>query len=79
LFYKNQKEVANALNILVDEYLNNEIEENNFIENINKIFKSNDSKVIKNNEFTPVIIQRCGKRRLEILSKIINFEVKNND
>jgi len=79
LFYKSQKEIANILNILVDKYLNNEIEENDFIGSVNRIFGNNASKIMKNNEFTSVILQRCGKRRMEILSKVIGLEMKNND
>lgn len=34
------------------------------------IMENNDSLVFKNGDFTTVLKQRCGKRRLEIVSKI---------
>ena len=73
MFYKTQLEVSEVINQIIDGYLENEIDENAMIENIRKLLKTNLYKVIKNNEFTKVIKQKCGKRRLEIVSSIMNI------
>ncbi|KEI15169.1 TIGR04540 family protein [Clostridium novyi] len=71
IFYKNQVEVAKALNDLIDKYWKDEIEENILLEGITKIIKNNENKIIKNGTYTTIIQQRCGKRRLEIVNSIV--------
>jgi len=34
------------------------------------IYKNNQDKIIKNNEYTTIIRQQCGKNRLAVVSKI---------
>lgn len=72
IFYKNQVEVAKSLNDLIDKYWNNEIQENILFEGIKKIISNNEKKIIRNGIYTTIIQQRCGKKRLEVISKIIN-------
>lgn len=69
-FYKNQTEVSIAINRIIDTYLNNQIDETSMINSIKTIFENNHSKIIKNGDYTKVLKQRCGKRRLEIVSKV---------
>jgi len=71
IFYKNQVEVAKAINDLIDKYWNNDIKENILIEGIRKIINNNENKVVKNGTYTTIIQQRCGKRRLEVVDTII--------
>lgn len=73
MFYKSQVEVAEVINQIIDGYWNNEIEEKIMIDRISRLLKTNMSKVIKNEDFTKVIKQKCGKRRLEIVSNIIEI------
>lgn len=73
MFYKSQVEVAEVINQIIDGYWNNEIEEKIMIDRINRLLKTNLSKVIKDEDFTKVIKQKCGKRRLEILSNIMEI------
>ncbi len=61
IFYKNQVEVAKALNNLIDKYWEDEIEENILFDGISKIIKNNENKIIKNGTYTTIIQQRCGK------------------
>lgn len=70
-FYKSQVDVANALSEVIDAYLENKVEENFMINSINKIVENNKEKVINVEGFTAVVKQKCGKRRLSIISKII--------
>jgi uncharacterized protein (TIGR04540 family) len=74
IFYKNQVEVAKALNDLIDKYWNNEIKENILLEGITKIISNNENKIMKNGTYTTIIQQRCGKRRLEIIDTIVKSQ-----
>ena len=71
-FYKNQTEISTAINKVIDSYLNDEINEESMIKNIKIIYENNYSKIIKNGDYAKVLKQRCGKRRLEILLKVIS-------
>jgi len=73
MFYKSQVEVAEVINQIIDGYWNDEIEEKDMIDKINRLLKTNLSKVIKEDDFTKVIKQKCGKRRLEIVSNIMEI------
>lgn len=77
-FYKNQTEISIAINRLIDKYLNDEINEDIMIKSIKIIFDNNYSKIIKNHDFSKVIKQRCGKRRLDIVSKVIEINLEKN-
>lgn len=73
LFYKSQLDLAQAINKLINNYWENNIDETSLIEDLQKIIESNKEKVFKDNQYTKVIMQRCGKRRLELLDKILNI------
>lgn len=73
-FYKSQRDVADALNSLIDSYWNNEISEDVLIKSIRKISNNNKSKVFKDGHHYPaILLQRCGKRRLNVISKILGI------
>lgn len=76
VFYKSQLELSKAINKLIDAYWNDEIKEALFIKHIKEISQHNEEKLFKDNDYTKVIIQRCGKRRLELLDKILNYYKK---
>ncbi len=65
-FYKNQTEVAEAINFVIDSYWADKIKEMEMIDLIREIIKNNHSLAFKNGDFTTILKQRCGKRRLEI-------------
>jgi len=71
MFYKTQREIAQVINKLIDSYWNDEISEDFLIEKINSLYVNNPAKIKKNNDFTTIIKQQCGKRRLEVVRKII--------
>ena len=74
MFYRTQRDVAAALNQLVDAYWEEKIIEQKLIENIKDIHKNNQAKLIKGDEFTKVVQQHCGKRRLVIVDRIIKMK-----
>lgn len=71
LFYKTQRELAIALNGLVDAYWNDELNEEMLIKSVHDVYINNPGKVLKEEDFTTVLKQQCGKRRLEVIERII--------
>lgn len=72
-FCKNQKEVSTLINRVIDEYWNSVISEEKMIGLIKTIVANNEKLVLKEKKFTSAVKQICSKRRLEIVSKIINY------
>lgn len=75
-FYRNQREVALVINEIIDAYWNEEMLEEEMIEGINKLYLYNSDKILKDNEYTKVIQQQCGKKRLNVISQIINANLE---
>lgn len=73
LFYRTQRDLATALNHIVDAYWSEEIKEDELIEGIKSMYLNNQDKLMKNNQFTTVIHQQCGKRRLTIVGRILDI------
>jgi len=74
LFYRTQRDLAITLNQLVDAYWQEEVKEQELIEGVKHIHENNRDKFMKNNQFTTVIQQQCGKRRLAIIKRILEME-----
>lgn len=70
-YFKNQKDLAKAMIILIDQYWNNILSEKVFIEQINEITIKNIEKVYSKGKYTSNIAQRLGKRRIQLLDKIL--------
>lgn len=73
LFYKTQRELAYALNVLVDTYWQDEVDEENLLKNVLDIYTNNPEKVWKDGDFTTVLKQQCGKRRLVVVGRILQM------
>lgn len=71
LFYKTQRELAVALNEVVDAYWDNELNEETLLKTISEMYINNPNKIHKENGFTTVLKQQCGKRRLEVIERIL--------
>lgn len=78
-YFKSQKDLANALINLIDSYWSSEINEELFLDRINEIVSKNNEKFYSDNEYTSVIRQRLGKRRIELLDKILKLNPKRNN
>lgn len=74
LFYRTQRDLSTALNQLVDAYWEEEIEEDELIDGVKSMYENNKDKLIKNNEFTKVVQQQSGKRRLAVVGRILEME-----
>lgn len=70
-YYKNQKALAKGLITLIDDYWLEKIGEHAFIEGVKQIINKNQEKVFENGEYTSIVAQRLGKRRIELLNKIL--------
>ncbi|GAU75902.1 TIGR04540 family protein [Fusibacter sp. 3D3] len=71
LFYKTQRELADAINKLIDSYWNNEISEPDLVAHLTSLYANNKSKIRKSDDFTSILKQQCGKRRLEVYERIL--------
>lgn len=73
LFYKTQRELACALNSIVDAYWDNKISEEDLIRNVSDLYTNNAKKILKQSNFTTILKQQCGKRRLEVIGRILHM------
>lgn len=73
LFYKTQRELANSLNLIIDSYWDNSINEETLIKSVSDIYNNNSNKFFKHDEFTTILKQQCGKRRLEIIERVLHM------
>lgn len=73
-FYKTQRELATALNTIIDQYWEDHINEETMINHVTKIYINNPQKVKKHDDFTTILKQQCGKRRLEVVQKILEMD-----
>ena len=71
-YFKSQKDLAEALIKIIDDYWSYEVEEDTLVTQINELVDKNSEKVFKSGILTSVLIQRLGKRRIELLNKILN-------
>ncbi|RKQ15184.1 glycosyl transferase [Oceanobacillus bengalensis] len=72
-FCRNQKEVSSVINAVIDQYWEKLINEQEMIKMIETIVANNESLVLKEKSFTTTVKQVCGKRRLEIVARIIDL------
>lgn len=70
-FYRTQREVASVFNNIIDDYWVDKLTDEELETIITMIYENNRDKIIKNNEYTTIIKQQCGKNRLTVVSKII--------
>ncbi|MEC2303576.1 MULTISPECIES: TIGR04540 family protein [Heyndrickxia] len=72
-FYRTQRDLATALKQLVDAYWNEEITEEFLIDGIQSMYKNNEEKLIKGHTYTTIVQQQCGKRRMAVVSKVLDL------
>ena len=75
-FYRTQREVASVINEIVDDYWVDNLTDEELEKNVTMIYQNNQDKIIKNNDYTTIIKQQCGKNRLAIVSKISDFNTE---
>ncbi|MGX6972470.1 TIGR04540 family protein [Vagococcus lutrae] len=75
-FYRTQREVAAVINEIVDYYWIDKLSDEELEEDVKMIYENNQDKIIKDNDYTTIIKQQCGKNRLAVVSKIIDFNTE---
>ena len=75
-FYRTQREIASVINEIVDDYWVDNLTDEELEKNVTMIYQNNQDKIKKNNDYTTIIKQQCGKNRLAIVSKIIDFNTE---
>lgn len=71
LFYKNQAELSQALKNYIDDYFSNNIDQEKFESGIILIIDSNKDKFFKELEIAKKPKQILGKKRIEVLEKVL--------
>lgn len=74
VFYRTQRDLAMDLKKLVDSYWQEEIKENELIDGIKNLYENNQEELLKNNQFTKIVQQQCGKRRLAVVEKVLEIK-----
>lgn len=69
-FYRTQREVASIVNEIIDDYWADKLTDKELEEQILMIYRNNEDKIIKNNDYTTIIKQQCGKNRLTVVLKL---------
>lgn len=73
-FFKSQEDLADTLKKIIDDYWNLEIREEDLIETIKKIVENNKEIIYKDNDYTAIVKQRLGTKRITLIEKIIKIE-----
>lgn len=76
LFNRTQRHLASSINEVIDRYWQDEIKEPEMINMIQTLYEMNKTKMMKNGQYTTVIRQQCGKKRLEVVSSILHLSEK---
>ncbi|AKG03371.1 glycosyl transferase [Salimicrobium jeotgali] len=71
LFQRTQRDLAASINLVIDKYWEDSISEEDMVKLINKLYINNEEKFKKNGSYTTVLRQQCGKRRLSVVSKVL--------
>ncbi|MBG9596522.1 glycosyl transferase [Bacillus mycoides] len=71
-FYRTQRELGTAINEIIDAYWAEQLNDQQLSEKVKSIYKWNQEKLMKEQDFTTVIRQMCGKRRLKIVKDVLN-------
>lgn len=72
-FYRTQRDLAKAINELVDAYWQEAVTEEELISDVHSMYLNNSDKIMKDGDFTKIVQQQCGKRRLSLIKKIMEI------
>ena len=71
-YFKNQRALADAIKKLIDDYWALELPESKMVKTLNLIYENNKDMIIRDGNITAIIKQRLGKKRLDLLMKVLN-------
>lgn len=75
-YFRSQLDLALILRDIIDKYWEMEIEENEFIYYIKQVEENNKEKLYKDGDYTGIVKQKLGMKRLELIDKVLNSEDK---
>jgi len=73
-YFKNQRALADAIKKLIDDYWALELPESKMVKILYLLYENNKEMLIRNGYITAIIRQRLGKKRLELLMKVLNIQ-----
>jgi len=71
LYQRTQRDLAASINLVIDKYWQDSISEEDMVKLINELYINNEEKFKRNGNYTTVLRQQCGKRRLSVVSKVL--------
>lgn len=75
-YCKNQRDVAFVINGIIDEYWCGKFSEKEMKEDILTLYENNKEKLFKDSQFTKIIQQQCGKKRINVISQILKNKLE---
>lgn len=75
-YCKNQGDVAFVINGSIDEYWCGKLSEKEMKEDILTLYENNKEKLFKDGQFTKIIQQQCGKKRINVISQILKNKLE---
>lgn len=76
IYYRNQSLAAKGINGIIDKYWKNEKTEEEMINEIKDLVSKNYSLVYKGNDYSAVIKQRVGKKRMRVMNQVLNRDIE---
>lgn len=70
-FFKNQEDVSKQLKLLIDQYWDLDLTEEILVASVKDIIDNNKELVYKDGQYTKVLEQRLGDKRLLLIDKIL--------
>lgn len=72
-YFRSQLDLAIVLKDVIDKYWDMEISEDGFIAYIIQVENNNKEKLYKDGNYTTIIKQKLGIKRLELLDKVLKL------
>ena len=70
-YFTTQLALTKSLLEAIDKYLNLELEETEFIKYIKQVSENNEELLFKDDDYTAIVKQKLGVKRLSLLDKIL--------
>lgn len=75
-YFRSQLDLALTLRDIIDKYWGMEIQEDEFIYYIKQVEENNKEKLYKDGDYTSVVKQKLGAKRLDLVDKVLKSDNK---
>lgn len=72
-YHRNQRDLGKDINNIVNAYWEDEISKVELEDFVFELYDKNEPLFVKDGVFTTILQQQCGRRRLEIVAKILQL------